>query len=83
MSKTKRFYENIVSTITEAIYEECFDMADCLESTKEDVEDSIWTAITSGDLDQVYDYIADCIADADRAMPKASAALQSIEMIKG
>lgn len=59
MSYIKRQYEFLADKVTNAIYEECFDMPDYLDSTKAEVYDSVWTAIIDGDLTPVIDFMVD------------------------
>lgn len=78
MSHIKRQYEFLADKVTNAIYDECFDMPDYLDSTKAEVYESIWTAILEDHMSQVYDYMFDRFTDDDD-MPMTAEALAIME----
>lgn len=78
MSNTKRFYENILATVADAIYDECLDMPDRMTTTPESVYDSLWDALANSTLDQVYTYMKEAFtSEAD--MPKTAKAMSALE----
>lgn len=75
MGYIKRQYEVIVDKVTIAIYEECFDMPDYLDSTRAEVYDSVWTAIIDGDLAPIIDFMVDRADGNEDDMPLTAEAL--------
>lgn len=75
MGYMKRQYEVIADKVTNAIYEECFDMPDYLDSTKAEVYDSVWTAIIDGNIDTIIDYMVDRADGNEDQMPLTAEAL--------
>lgn len=78
MSHIKRQYEFLADKVTNAIYEECFDMPDYLDNTKAEVYEDVWTAILEENMSQVYDFMLDRFTD-DEGMPMTAEALAIIE----
>lgn len=67
----------LVTTVSNAVYNECFGMPDYMEFTKENVIDSVLEAINGNHLDQLYDYMLD-LYDSEN-MPETKKALEAIK----
>ena len=79
MSAIKRYYEDLTDIVTEAVYEECFDMPDYLEADRARLWDETFQQIIN-DPYGVYSYMADILADRDRSeMPLTVKALDAID----
>ena len=61
MSATKRFYEDLTTTVSHAIYNECLDMDELQETDLFDVEEEVMSEIADGNLPMIYRYMVDCI----------------------
>lgn len=80
MSYMKRFAEDLCATVSDAIYEECFDMADYADSTRSDVEESVIEQIFSGQYRTVLDYLRDRFTtEAD--MPMTAEAIADLQKL--
>ena len=70
MSAIKRAIEDLAATVAEAIYTECFGMADYLEWTKADVEEDAMNALTTGQADYLLNYMQDMVNEmSDPSQP--------------
>ena len=79
MSAIKRYYEDLADIVSDAVYEECFDMPDYLEADKNVLWDETFRQLMNNPYD-VYSYMADILADRDRSeMPLTVKALDAIE----
>ena len=56
-----RTVEDLATIVAEAIYYECFDMPDCMESTIEDVEADAIDALSTGQADYLLNYMRDIV----------------------
>ena len=84
MSAIKRAIEDLAITVAEAIYYECFDMPDCMESTIEDVEEDALNALTDGKADYLLNYMRDIVEEmSDPSQPdKFRMTISAIEKLE-
>lgn len=80
MSAIKSYYENLADRITEAVYEECFDMQDYLDSTKPELLESTFDSIVNGDYIYILLFISDRYTGADN-MPKTAKIIKELNEI--
>ena len=84
MSAIKRAIEDLAATVAEAIYTECFGMADYLEWTKADVEEDAMNAFTTGNVDYLLEYMQGMVDEmSDPSQPdKFELTISAIEEVK-
>lgn len=81
MSAIKRYYEDLTDIVTEAVYEECFDMPDYLEADRARLWDETFQQIIN-DPYGVYSYMEEILADKDHSeMPMTVKALNAMKQI--
>lgn len=79
MSATKRFYEDMTTTIATAIYNECLDMDEAQYITLFEIEEDIMEEIYNGNLEDVYRYMVDCMEHiGEELMPETVAAVEIV-----
>ena len=79
MSATKRFYEDMTTTIATAIYNECLDMGKAQDTTLFEVEEDIMNEIANGNLEDIYNYMVGCLDHVgEDLMPKTAAAVKTV-----
>ena len=79
MSAIKRYYEDLADIVSDAVYEECFDMPEHLVADKAELWEETFRQLMDNPYD-VYSYMADILADRDHSdMPKTVKALTAIE----
>ena len=84
MSAIKRAIEDLAATVAEAIYTECFDMADYLEWTQDDVEEDAMNAFTTGQIDYLLEYMQGMVDEmSDPSQPdKFELTISAIRLLK-
>ena len=79
MSAIKRYYEDLADIVSDAIYEECFDMPDHLVADKAELWEETFRQLMDNPYD-IYAYMHDILSDRDHSdMPKTVKALNAIE----
>ena len=79
MSAIKRYYEDLADIVSDAVYEECFDMPEHLVADKAELWEETFRQLMDNPYD-VYSYMADILAGRDRSeMPLTVKALDAIE----
>ena len=63
MSRIKRFYEDISEQVSNAIYDECFDMPDYLEMDRTQLYDETFRMLTNYEYEPIITYLAFSLAD--------------------
>lgn len=77
MSATKRYYEDLVSIVTDSLYHESLDMGEIQYLTKMEIEDATWDAITSDCLDIVRDDLVERFTN-EMDMPLTARAIATL-----
>lgn len=77
MSATKRYYEDLVSIVTDSLYHESLDMGEIQYLTKMEIEDATWDAITTDCLDIVRDDLIKRFTD-EMDMPLTARAIAAL-----
>lgn len=80
MSRIKRAYESLTDRITDAVYSECFDMQDYMDSTKAELWETTFNAIMKGEYVYILLFIADRYQGED-SMPKTAKVIRELNEI--
>ncbi len=79
MSAIKRYYEDLADIVSDAVYEECFDMPEHLVADKAELWEETFRQLMDNPYD-IYAYMHDILSDRDHSdMPKTVKALNAIE----
>lgn len=78
MSATKRYYEDLVSIVTDSLYHESLDMGEIQYLTKMEIEDATWDAIASDCLDIVRDDLVERFTN-EMDMPLTAKAIATLD----
>lgn len=81
MSAIKRYYEDLADIVSDAVYEECFDMPEHLVADKAELWEETFRQLMDNPYD-VYSYLYDSLSDSDPSeMPLTAKAVSILEPI--